>query len=129
MKTYGSRIRFLALSATIPNIDDIAEWIGGDKSWSGASQTAKVFSFGDDFRPCPLKKFIYGYPNSRDEFAFSASLNSKLMNLICEHSARKPTLVFVATRKATTEAASRIAKDYAAMSNEGNALPWQKPRG
>lgn len=51
------------------------------------------------------------------------------MDIISEHSARKPCLIFVATRKATVEAASRVAKDYSALSSAGKRLPWDKPRG
>ena len=32
MKTRGTSVRFVLVSATVPNIDDIAAWIGGGPS-------------------------------------------------------------------------------------------------
>lgn len=38
MKAYGSDIHFLLVSATVPNVDDVASWIGGTRNGS-----AKIF--------------------------------------------------------------------------------------
>lgn len=43
MKTRGSGVRFVAVSATVPNIDDVAHWIGSRYS-NGAAATLQVFS-------------------------------------------------------------------------------------
>ncbi|CAB1111432.1 unnamed protein product [Ectocarpus sp. CCAP 1310/34] len=40
----ASRMRFIALSATLPNADDFGSFLG-----------AEVFRFGDEFRPVPLQ--------------------------------------------------------------------------
>lgn len=40
MKTRGSAVRFALVSATVPNIDDIASWIG---SQDNSARPAKVF--------------------------------------------------------------------------------------
>lgn len=40
----ASRIRFIALSATLPNANDFGAFLG-----------AEVFRFGDEFRPVPLQ--------------------------------------------------------------------------
>ena len=40
MKFRGSLIRFILVSATVPNIQDVAAWIG---SGFGASELARVF--------------------------------------------------------------------------------------
>jgi ATP-dependent DNA helicase HFM1/MER3 len=52
MKTLSTGTRFVAVSATCPNIQDVANWIGG----RSASDPAKMHAFGNEFRPCPLKK-------------------------------------------------------------------------
>ena len=44
MKTRGSAVRFICVSATVPNIEDIASWIGDNKS----SKQARVFQVAYD---------------------------------------------------------------------------------
>jgi ATP-dependent DNA helicase HFM1/MER3 len=41
MKTRGSGVRFVAVSATVPNIDDVAHWIASRNS-NGAAATLQV---------------------------------------------------------------------------------------
>ena len=62
-------IRFLAISATIPNVADIGRWLSG----------AEIKLFGDEFRPVPLQKLVFGYPNAnqRNPFIFEQSLDFK----------------------------------------------------
>jgi superfamily II RNA helicase len=75
IKTLGTATRFVALSATIPNVNDIAEWLGefsrgslsrplprliklfsiGDE-FAGEEGGAEVFTFGEEYRPCKLSK-------------------------------------------------------------------------
>lgn len=81
------KIRFIAVSASIPNAEDIAEWIG---------RPTKLFKFPEELRPVPIKKIIMGYyynPKKMTPFKFDLSLNYKLNNLIMQHSEGKPTLV------------------------------------
>jgi ATP-dependent DNA helicase HFM1/MER3 len=56
VKHFGARrTRFIAVSATVPNIDDIAEWFG-----SGINEEpAIVRQFGESFRPCRLQKSVF----------------------------------------------------------------------
>lgn len=77
MKTLGTQTRFIALSATAPNIEDLAQWLGEQapcRSWvtvaklyvstgdngqgddRRARSPATVFKFGEEFRPCKLQK-------------------------------------------------------------------------
>jgi ATP-dependent DNA helicase HFM1/MER3 len=37
MKTRGSAVRFVLVSATVPNIEDIAHWIGNKRHDDGAT--------------------------------------------------------------------------------------------
>lgn len=46
--------RFVCVSATLPNIDDVAKWIGAGGRDSYGS--AKLYTFGEDVRPCKLEK-------------------------------------------------------------------------
>ncbi|KAJ3027621.1 ATP-dependent DNA helicase MER3 [Rhizophlyctis rosea] len=69
----GKRLRLLALSATVPNIDDIAAWL---KEPSGAPAETKIF--GEEFRPVQLQKEVLAFPaNPQKPFAFEHTLNYK----------------------------------------------------
>jgi ATP-dependent DNA helicase HFM1/MER3 len=61
MKNLGTPLRFLAVSATVPNIEDVASWLGAGGSGHNdimpeEKGMARVFKFNDEFRPCPLQK-------------------------------------------------------------------------
>jgi ATP-dependent DNA helicase HFM1/MER3 len=68
MKSVGSNVRFVALSATIPNSEDIATWLGRDAT--NQHLPAHRERFGEDFRPVKLQKFVYGYQASGNDFVF-----------------------------------------------------------
>lgn len=82
------KIRFIAVSATIPNIEDIEEWIG-------KSNNTKSFKFSDDYRPVKLNKIVLGYsePPKSNPFRFDMALNYRLHSLMMQYSHGKPTLV------------------------------------
>ncbi|BGP68563.1 ATP-dependent DNA helicase MER3 [Rhodotorula toruloides] len=129
MKTLGTDTRFVAVSATVPNIDDIADWLGVGAHEEG-HKPAKAFTFGDDFRPCKLQKIVVGYPKGGNDFAFANGLNFKLFDLIKQYASGKPVLVFCNTRKGCTQAAEALAKAYkdSLSSSTGRAsLAWPKP--
>lgn len=75
MKSVGSDIRFIALSATIPNLEDIASWLG--KNSAQEDEAAPMEKFGEEFRPVLLQKHVCGYRTNGNEFAFDAMLNTK----------------------------------------------------
>ncbi|KAF9265706.1 P-loop containing nucleoside triphosphate hydrolase protein, partial [Marasmius fiardii PR-910] len=127
MKLRGSSVRFIVVSATVPNIQDIASWIG---SIRGGGRDAKVFEFGEDFRPCKLTRHVIGVPRQKgqNDFVFSKNLDYKLFGALQMHSAGKPILVFVATRKGVFATAQQLAKDYKeAEGKKLQSLPWTKP--
>nr|WJN24856.1 meiosis specific DNA helicase [Pseudozyma thailandica] len=117
IKNRGQPVRFVAVSATVPNLEDVALWIGSNSAFQQLSRTtqepneqsAEMFQFGEAYRPCPLQKHVYGYPKAKDEFAFQAYLNHKLLELVETHAAGRPCLIFCATRRSTVQAASTIA--------------------
>lgn len=75
MKNIGSNVRFLALSATVPNSEDIATWLGKDAT--NQHVPAHREHFGEEFRPVILKKVVYGYQSSLNDFAFDKVCGSK----------------------------------------------------
>ncbi|KAG6860959.1 hypothetical protein C0995_005623 [Termitomyces sp. Mi166 len=85
MRTRGSSVRLLFVSATVPNIQDIAAWIGSSRQ---PDIPAKVFEFGEEFRPCKLTRFVIGVPRPKgqNDFAFNKSLDYKLFMALQQYS-------------------------------------------
>ncbi|KAM6918287.1 LOW QUALITY PROTEIN: putative ATP-dependent DNA helicase HFM1 [Xenentodon cancila] len=103
----GFSMRFVAVSATIPNISDIADWL------SDESEPATYLNMDESHRPVKLRKVVLGFPCSpnQSEFKFDLSLNYKMANIIQTYSDQKPALVFCSTRKGAQQSATVLAKD------------------
>ncbi|KAG6851272.1 hypothetical protein H0H93_011708 [Arthromyces matolae] len=126
MKTRGSSVRFVFVSATVPNIQDIASWIG---SYRHADIPAKVFQasgFGEEFRPCKLTRHVVGVPRSKgqNDFSFNKMLDYKLFAALQQYSAGKPIMVFCSTRKGVLATAEQLMKDYLEAEQAKKNLPW-----
>ncbi|XP_051869190.1 probable ATP-dependent DNA helicase HFM1 [Pristis pectinata] len=100
-------LRFVAVSATIPNVEDIAEWLSDGK---GPGISMKI---DESHRPVKLRKVVLGFTCSttQTEFKFDLCLNYRIASVIQTYSEQKPTLVFCATRKGVQQSASILAKD------------------
>ncbi|XP_029141554.1 probable ATP-dependent DNA helicase HFM1 [Protobothrops mucrosquamatus] len=100
-------MRFVAVSATIPNAEDIAEWLSDGK------RPAVCLKIDERHRPVKLHKVVLGFPCSSNQtaFKFDLTLNYKVASVIQTYSEQKPALVFCATRKGVQQAASVLAKD------------------
>ncbi|KXL48807.1 hypothetical protein M433DRAFT_491622 [Acidomyces richmondensis BFW] len=124
MKSVGSGVRFIALSATVPNSEDIAAWLG--RSPMNPSMPAICERFGEEFRPVRLQKHVCGYQISANNFAFEKLLNAKLVEVITKWSKRKPIMVFCFTRSSCVETAKMLAKWWAANTLQDRL--WNAPR-
>lgn len=107
MKSVGSDVRFLALSATVPNSEDIAEWLGKDPF--NQHLPAPRERFGEEFRPVLLQKHVCGYVSNGNDWAFNKTLDNKLPDVIAKYSQKKPIMVFCCTRKDTVSTARSLA--------------------
>lgn len=107
MKSSGANVRFIALSATVPNSEDVAIWLGRDPT--SAHLPAHREAFGEDFRPVKLQKHVYGFEGQMNDFAFEKVLDGKLPGLIQKHTGKKPIMVFCFTRKSCENTASVLA--------------------
>ena len=68
----GGRIRFMAVSATVPNAEDVAEWLAGPE------EDGVHYKFGEERRPVQLRKIVIGYPTNRvSDFKFEFNLTYK----------------------------------------------------
>ena len=81
-----ARVRFVAVSATIPNVHDIAQWLHAPPDG--------VLVFGEDIRPVKLVTHVRGYAQTGNDFLFEHRLNDYLPNIVAEFSKGKPTLIF-----------------------------------
>jgi ATP-dependent DNA helicase HFM1/MER3 len=81
MKPAGSGVRFIALSATIPNADDVASWLG--RRPDRQSDPALLEYFGQEFRPVQLEKHVHGYKSmNSNPFAFDKLLDQKYETIL-----------------------------------------------
>lgn len=124
MKTSGANVRFVGLSATVPNIEDIATWLG--KNHSNQNEPATYEKFGEELRPVKLKKYVYGYDSPGNDFIFDKMLDGKLITLLGKHAESKPIMVFCFTRKACETTASKLAEWWATCSADDK--PWPGPK-
>ncbi|KAI6383298.1 hypothetical protein MCOR25_000218 [Pyricularia grisea] len=124
MKTQGSDVRVVALSATVPNSEDVAKWLG--RRNTKRHQPARLETFGEDFRPVKLQKHVYGVHCSGNAFQFEAQLDVKLCEVINKHSQKKPIIVFCFTRKSCELTAKKLSQMW--MSVTDDEKPWPEPK-
>jgi ATP-dependent DNA helicase HFM1/MER3 len=81
-------VRFVAISATIPNVSDLATWLSSSARQTPAAQfrydavvlrsDSPVASFGEEYRPIQLNKIVLGFGQGKVEdagFKFCMNLN------------------------------------------------------
>ncbi|XP_049301261.1 probable ATP-dependent DNA helicase HFM1 [Anopheles funestus] len=89
---YGSgvpeSIRFIAVSACIPNVNDFAQWLKNDRN-------VVPFSFDETNRTTKIERHVLNFPCASNPFKFELNLNYKLPAIIDQFSSQKPTLVFL----------------------------------
>ncbi|EPS65628.1 hypothetical protein M569_09143, partial [Genlisea aurea] len=112
-----SQVRFLAVSATIPNINDLGEWL--------MAPPRGIKRFGEEMRPVKLTTKVFGYAPARNDFLFEKRLQNYIFDLLMQYSRGKSALVFCSTRKGAQEAAQLLAQ--IAMTS-GNLGPFIKSR-
>ncbi|XP_049873449.1 probable ATP-dependent DNA helicase HFM1 [Pectinophora gossypiella] len=113
------RIRFVAVSATISNPEDVAAWLGTD------DKPAVFYKFGDECRPVKLKRVVEGYPcpEGMSIFKFDIILNYKLWPIIQKYHNGKSTLIFCNTRKSVALTADTLSRELTI-----NFTPEQKAK-
>ena len=100
------RIRIIALSATIPNIPEVAEFL------QVSDTHLKVF--GEEYRPVQVERIVLGFQcgKNSNEYMFEKYLDYRVAELIERYSEGKPVLVFCQTQKGTINAAKQLVTDY-----------------
>ena len=93
-------MRIIAVSATIPNINEVGEWLRCPPSM--------ICVFDERYRPVPLKSIVLGFHNSGNPFGFEQMLNFKLLEAVRMYSEGKGSLIFCPTQKGTEHACEQI---------------------
>ena len=84
-------MRIVALSATLPNVQDIGEWL--------LCPQDAIHYFDDSFRPVPLTTIVQGYNSMGNSFLFEKSLDDRVADVIRRHSKSRQVLIFCSSKK------------------------------
>ena len=99
----GMPLRIIALSATMPNYREVAEWIGAKESFT--------FYFDSSARPVPLSFDVYSYKETDNKFYNMYLRLFKALDLSSWVLAEgNQVLIFVGSRRDTRLSANKIAK-------------------
>jgi replicative superfamily II helicase len=98
--------RIIALSATMPNIDDVAAWLDAPPE--------ATFAFGDEYRPVELHAGVETYSHGENAFADKYRRLYRALDLADPHLRDDgQALVFVASRQDTVRAAEKARDELA----------------
>ena len=92
-------IRILALSSSLANARDVAQWLGCSSNYT--------FNFHPNVRPLPLELHIQGFNNPHNASRIYAMAKPTYIAIL-KHSPRKPVMVFVPSRKQSMITASDL---------------------
>ena len=105
------KIRIIGLSTAVANAQDLANWLNIKK--------LGLYNFKPSVRPVPLEVHISGFPG-RHYCPRMASMNKPAYKAIKQHSANKPVIVFVSSRRQTR----LTALDLIAFVAQDNPKQW-----
>ena len=92
--------RIIALSATMPNVEDVAEWLDAPPE--------STFAFGDEYRPVDLETGVKTYSHGENSFADKYRRLYRALDLAKPHIREAgQSLVFVSSRQDTVRAAEK----------------------
>ncbi|WP_255192600.1 DEAD/DEAH box helicase [Natronobeatus ordinarius] len=98
--------RIVALSATMPNVDDVAAWL------DASAET--TLEFGDEYRPVDLNAGVKTYTHGENSFADKYRRLYRALDLAEPHLREDgQALVFVASRQDTVQAAKKARDELA----------------
>mmetsp|Transcript_43502 Transcript_43502/g.105453 ORF Transcript_43502/g.105453 Transcript_43502/m.105453 type:complete len:1281 (+) Transcript_43502:835-4677(+) len=113
-----SAFRIVAVSATLPNILEVAD----------ALDAPEAFSFDDSYRPVPLRKIVQGMGKVyKNEWKFYNSLCQHVPEIIQRFSHGKQSLIFCHSKKETERVADLLVEKLAP--NKGKRGHSSAPRG
>ncbi|KAF8315130.1 P-loop containing nucleoside triphosphate hydrolase protein, partial [Clavulina sp. PMI_390] len=125
MKTMANP-RFIMVSATVPNIKDVADWI----RYGDPPHPTAVFTFDESYRPCQISRHVHGFPRkNQNDFQFVTSLDKQIARLVELYAQNQPLVIFCSTRKNTFTVAQIIQEFYQLCVKSKKPLPWRTTAG
>ncbi len=98
--------RVVALSATMPNVDDVAAWLDAPEE--------TTFKFGDEYRPVDLHAGVKTYTHGENSFADKYRRLYRALDIAEPHLREDgQALVFVSSRQDTVRAAEKARDEIA----------------
>jgi len=98
--------RIIALSATMPNVDDVAAWLDAPEE--------TTFEFGEEYRPVDLNAGVKTYTHGDNSFADKYRRLYRALDLAEPHLREDgQSLVFVSSRQDTVQAAKKARDEIA----------------
>ena len=88
----NNAVRLLGMSTACANATDLGNWLGVKEG---------LFNFKHSVRPVPLELYIDGFPEVRGFCPLMQSMNRPTFLAVKNHSPKKPTIVFVPSRRQT----------------------------
>ncbi|XP_055297358.1 probable ATP-dependent DNA helicase HFM1 [Sitodiplosis mosellana] len=94
----NGQIRFISVSASLPNIEDVAKWICAGQP----DDSVRTFKIEENQRPIKLKRYVRGFTPQTNSFYFNNYLTSELIKIVdgilAQLSTEKQILIFCPTR-------------------------------
>ena len=106
------RCRYVAVSATAPNMKEVGEWLSG-----GSNAVTTTWEFGEEYREVRLETVCRDCGYSNNDYLFQNTLNAKLLDVVLDHYERCPSLIFCATPNVALSAAKKLEEDIRHRSN------------
>ena len=96
-------MRIIALSATLPNLVDIGEWLG--------CRPECIHYFDESFRPVPLSVHTVAMGSAgANPYLFERSLDERVPELVARFGAGKQVLIFCSSKKGTENLSTSLAR-------------------
>lgn len=95
------QLRFVAASATIPNVHELGKWLGDG---------TVVKTFGSELRPVKLSIHVESYKMIKNDYLFQNYLVKQLPNIARRFYVGRPMLIFCGSRKLTIDACNMLLK-------------------
>lgn len=100
-----SNMRIVAVSATLPNLGQLASFV----------ESGEAYMFDDSYRPVPLSIFVQACGHiGKNRYLFDKSLDQHVPSILKRFSSGRPAIVFCHSKKETETLASELSKTYTA---------------
>jgi len=110
-------MRIICVSATLPNISDIASFIDAHEA----------YNFDSSYRPVPLTTHVVGLGFiGKNQFLFDKNLGKEVPGLVHRFANKKPSLIFCHTKKQTEALAVELTSTCGSSGNDRDLIDLSK---